>query len=113
MSYSINGVTMPPIEQGSLDVERTDLFGESTGRDETGAMHLDLVRSGVYKVTVEHRMLTNSQVVQIENSIRNIPFSFSCSTARGNVSFSAYASAPKLKQVVQGRWDMSFSAIEI
>lgn len=88
MRYKINGVTMPPIVDFSY--KPNNLYGENTGRDESGDMHLDLIKAGLHKWTIKHHMITRGELDQLEQALDPLGFTFTGFTAGGMVSRQCY-----------------------
>lgn len=117
MYYAINGRQMPaPV---SFDPEVNALYGENTGRDESGMNHLDLIRGRVHKWQIKHTMLTEDQMRSIVEALDPKGFNFTGMSTLGQVSCSAYAASinatAKTSNIGPGGshyWDLSFNVIE-
>jgi hypothetical protein len=69
---TINGYTLPtPI---SYEVQRSDLDSSETNRSESGYLHRNRLREGVYKVIATWR-LTVSQLKDVTNALSPAEFS--------------------------------------
>lgn len=68
---TINGTRLPT--PTTYRVQMADLDTENTTRDETGVLHRDRIRSGVYKIIVSWR-LRSSQLASIISLIQSSSF---------------------------------------
>lgn len=59
-----------------LKVEHSNIAGSSTGRDETGVMHIDWVRRDVRKVFLTYAALTASELAYMMNLMQGQEFTF-------------------------------------
>lgn len=69
---SINNTTLPT--PTSYRVQMADLDTENTTRDETGVLHRDRIRYGVYKIIAQWR-LTTTQLSSLISLLQNASFS--------------------------------------
>lgn len=57
-------------------VEHSNVAGESTGRDETGIMHIDWVRRDVRKVYLHYNAITETELNYMMSRMQGKEFSF-------------------------------------
>lgn len=57
-------------------VERSNIAGSSSGRDETGLMHIDWVRRDVVKVYLKYNAMTASELAYMVNLMQGKEFTF-------------------------------------
>lgn len=57
-------------------VEHSNVTGESTGRDETGLMHIDWVRRDVRKVFLHYNAITETELAYMMSKMQGKEFSF-------------------------------------
>lgn len=57
-------------------VEHSNVAGNSTGRDETGVMHIDWVRRDVRKVYLTYKAISAAEVAYMENLMQGKEFAF-------------------------------------
>lgn len=57
-------------------VEHSNVTGESTGRDETGIMHIDWVRTDVRKVYLHYNAITETELAYMMSRMQGKEFSF-------------------------------------
>lgn len=106
----INGVSLPAPTK--INTPRFDLDSGDAKRNEAGYMQRDRVRQGIFKIELEWRMLTSSEVRRIESSIRPASVSVTFTTPEGIKTKRMYAGDRKTDMVVDDYWNMSFNLIE-
>lgn len=57
-------------------VEHSNIAGSSSGRDETGIMHIDWVRTDVRKVFLKYNAITESELSYMMNLMQGKEFTF-------------------------------------
>ncbi len=57
-------------------VEHSNVAGSSTGRDESGVMHIDWVRRDVRKVFLTYNAITETEVAYLQNLMQGKEFTF-------------------------------------
>lgn len=57
-------------------VEHSNVAGASTGRDETGVMHIDWVRRDVRKVNLHYNAITATELATMMNLMQGKEFTF-------------------------------------
>lgn len=57
-------------------VEHSNVVGESSGRDETGIMHIDWVRRDVRKVFLHYNAITKTELSAMMTAMQGKEFSF-------------------------------------
>ena len=57
-------------------VEHSNVAGASTGRDETGIMHIDWVRTDVRKVFLKYNAITETELAYMMNLMQGQEFEF-------------------------------------
>lgn len=108
---TINGVGLPA--PTSYKIPRFDLDSSDTNRNEAGYMQRDRVRQGIYKIELEWRMLTSTEVNKIESAIQPSSVSVTFPTPKGMVTKRMYAGDRKIDMVANNRWNISFNLIEM
>ena len=71
-------------------VEHSNITGESTGRDETGVMHIDWVRRDVRKVYLHYNAITETELAYMMNLMQGKEFTFNFQDQGAIKSMSAY-----------------------
>lgn len=110
----LGSYTAPKPTKYGLEVQ--DIDSADTGRGETGHMHRERVREGVYKLSLSFTNLTSDEVLAIKNAIT--PDSISVTLFDGSyVTKNMYAGARTLdlKSIDDNSncfWDMSFNLTE-
>lgn len=85
-------------------VEHSNIAGASTGRDETGIMHIDWVRTDVRKVFLKYNAITETELAYMMNLMQGKEFTFkfldqgavqtiSAYVGESNYEFYSYSSA--------------------
>lgn len=114
---TIGGTAMPePIEYA---VTLQDLDSENTNRSETGMLHRDRIRAGVYKIEVTWQV-RKSELKRITDAITGARFSVSFfdPTKSSNTSGSFYAGDKSSSMVANAKngneslWTLSVSLTE-
>ena len=114
---SIDGVDLP--SPTDYAIPRSDLDSSDSGRNELGVMQRDRIRQGIYKIELEYKGITNSELQKIEAALMPARLGVSFITARGVVTKSMYAGDRKPKMIKYNtdpnkiRWDLSFNLVEI
>lgn len=72
-------------------VEHSNITGESTGRDETGIMHIDWVRTDVRKVFLHYNAITETELAYLMGLMQGQEFTFSFLDQGQVQTFNAYA----------------------
>lgn len=111
--YYINGNKMPDYDE--CEPESTDLYGENTGRDESGVNHLDLIRAGVRKWKFSHKMLTAEEVRKISKSLNPLGFQFKGLFDGEVVTANCYGNIKRKQRAVASTkvyWDCEVTIIE-
>ena len=116
MYYKIDGATMPG-NLTILDNDRNDLDSEASGRGEDGIMQRDVIRFQVQTFSIEHKMLTGSQVSQILSAIRKSSFNFTLPLYGTEQTFSCYSAKQSIQRVAvisssEEYYDISFNVIQ-
>ena len=57
-------------------IEHSNVAGESTGRDESGVMHIDWVRRDVRKVYLHYNAITETELAYMMGKMQGKEFSF-------------------------------------
>lgn len=72
-------------------VEHSNIAGSSTGRDESGVMHIDWVRRDVRKVFLTYKAITASELAYLMNLMQGKEFTFKFYDQGAVQTMSAYA----------------------
>ena len=57
-------------------IERSNVVGEGSGRDETGVMHIDWVRRDVRKINLHYNVITGDELYYMQNLMQGQEFTF-------------------------------------
>ena len=101
MRYKINGETMPS-NVTKFQVTSNDLYGEATGRSESGHNHLELVRANVRTWEVEHQMITRAEVDKITTALDPMGFDLEIMDTNGVTHAHCYGTTDGA--VLQAYW---------
>lgn len=71
-------------------VEHSNIVGESSGRDESGVMHIDWVRRDVRKVYLKYNAITKTELAYMMNLMQGKEFTFKFYDQGTVKSISAY-----------------------
>ena len=71
-------------------VEHSNIAGSSTGRDETGVMHIDWVRRDVKKVFLHYNYMTASELATLMSLMQGQEFTFTYRDQGSTQTFSGY-----------------------
>lgn len=74
--YWMVGDTHIYIPATPCKVEHSNIAGASSGRDESGVMHIDWVRRDVRKVFLTYKAITETEVAYLENLMQGKEFTF-------------------------------------
>ena len=72
-------------------VEHSNVTGSSTGRDESGTMHIDWVRRDVRKVYLTYNLITATELTTMMNLMQGKEFTFKFYDQGSVQTMSAYA----------------------
>lgn len=88
--YWMVGSTHIYIPATPCKVEHSNVAGASTGRDESGVMHIDWVRRDVRKVFLKYKAITESELAFMMSLMQGKEFSFSFLDQGAVQTMSAY-----------------------
>lgn len=71
-------------------IEHSNIAGNSTGRDDTGIMHIDWVRRDVTKVFLEYKAITASELAYMQNLMQGKEFTFTYRDQGQTKTFNGY-----------------------
>lgn len=71
--FMIDGVNIPLPDADSYSIEKNDIDSSASGRTETGYMYREVVRTKVYKVSMQFH-LTASECILLENLLSAVNF---------------------------------------
>lgn len=74
--YWMVGSTHIYIPATPCKIEHSNITGSSTGRDESGYMHIDWVRRDVRKVYLTYKAITGTELAYMMNLMQGKEFSF-------------------------------------
>lgn len=113
--YKIDHNPMPAAVE--ITPSEEELYSDSTGRDEMGVTHLDLVRAGVNKLQIRHEMLTDTELATIKNAIDPATKPKGVTVTAFGKTFRAYVGPrqylPKVVGPSEVYWQMTYSLVEI
>ncbi len=72
-------------------VERSNVAGADSGRDESGIMHIDWVRRDVRKVFLKYNAISASELAYMQNLMQGKEFTFKFLDQGSVVTIDAYA----------------------
>ncbi len=111
----INGVVLPT--PTSYKIPQFDLDSDDTTRDETGGLHRNRVRQGIFKIELEWKAIRSIDADKILNAIEPSSFNVEFPTTSGVKTKKMYAGDRNvtiaryyIKKDI--RWDVSFNLIE-
>lgn len=113
---SIDGVDLPA--PSVLKIPRSDLDSSDTGRNELGILQRDRIRQGIYKIELEWKGITSSQLHLIESAIEPSEINVTFPTPTGMKTKKMYAGDRNVEIVKYDkdfdkiRWNISFNLIE-
>lgn len=114
---NIDGVDMPA--PSSYKIQRFDLDSQDTNRNELGILQRDRVRQGIYKIEVEFKGKTSSEMYTIEPAIEPAKIQVTFPTPKGYITRTMYVGDRQGPEMVKHdsntdkiRWDMSFNLVE-
>lgn len=73
-------------------VEHSNVVGESSGRDETGIMHIDWVRRDTRKVFLHYNAITETELAYLMGLMQGMEFTFTFRDHGTVQTINAYAS---------------------
>lgn len=112
----IDGVDMPT--PSSYKIPDVDLDSEDTNRNELGILQRDRIRAEIYKVELEYKGITSSQLALIKSAIKPAQFQATIITEIGSVVKTMYAGNRNTEMVKYNddvnnvRWNFSVNLIE-
>lgn len=83
-------------------IERSNVVGSSSGRDESGVMHIDWQRRDVRKINLHYNAITGTELAYMQSLMQGKEFTFtflqddtvqSISAYAGESSYEAYSNA--------------------
>jgi len=113
---SIDGVDLPA--PSVFKIPQSDLDSSDTGRNELGILQRDRIRQGLYKIELEWKGITSSQLHLIESAIEPSEINVTFPTATGMKTKKMYAGDRNVEIVKYDkdfdkiRWNISFNLIE-
>ena len=113
---TIDGVDLP--SPSSFKLPRFDMDSGDTNRNELGVLHRDRIRQGIYKIELEWKGITSSQLHLIETAIEPAELNVTFPTPTGNKTKKMYAGNRNTEMVKYDdnndkiRWNISFNLIE-
>lgn len=113
---TINGVDLP--SPSTFKMPKSDLDSEDTGRNELGILQRDRIRQGVFKLELEWKGITSSQLHLIESAIEPASLRVTFPTPIGMQTKTMYVGDRNIEMVKYSddfdkiRWDISFNLIE-
>ena len=113
---NIDGVDLPA--PSSFKIPNMDLDSPDSARNELGVVQRDRIRQGVFKVELEYKGITSSQLALIKSAIEPAQFNAKIMTEIGVVTKIMYAGDRSIELVKNNddynkiRWDISFNLVE-
>lgn len=113
---NIGGVDLPA--PSSYKIPQFDLDSSDTNRNELGLMQRDRVRQGIYKIELEFKAITSSDLHKINSAIEPSKFKTTFLSPKGFITKDMYAGDRSIEMVKYDedynkiRWDISFNLTE-
>ncbi|MEY8416660.1 DUF6711 family protein [Tissierella praeacuta] len=114
---SIDGVDLPA--PSTFNINRFDMDSSDTNRNELGELQRDRIRQGIYKIELEFKGKTSSEVHLIETSIEPSKIKVTFLSPIGKTTKIMYVGDRKGPEMVKNdkvvdkiRWNISFNLIE-
>lgn len=113
---NIDGVDLPA--PSSFKLPDFDLDSSDTNRNELGVLQRDRVRQGIFKIELEFKGITSSQLATIKEAIKPASFQATFPTEKGFVTKTMYAGdrnteiAKYNSEINEIRWNISFNLTE-
>lgn len=113
---TIDGVDLP--SPSVFKIPQSDLDSSDTGRNELGILQRDRIRQGIYKIELEWKGITSSQLHLIESAIEPSEINVTFPTPTGMKTKKMYAGDRNVEIVKYDkdfdkiRWNISFNLIE-
>lgn len=114
---TIDGVALP--HPSTLQILKSDLDSPDTTRNELGMLQRDRIRQGVYKIELEFRNKTGSEIATIESVIQGAKLTVKFPDTNGLITKEMYV-GDRTKEVVlynngvvsETRWTLNFNLVE-
>lgn len=94
-------------------IERSNVVGASSGRDESGFMHIDWLRHGVRKVALHYNAITGSELRYMQDLLQGREFRFRFVQDELVMEFDAYAGESNYETYSYGIGDYIYMNYEI
>lgn len=113
---TIDGVDLP--SPSSFKLPRFDMDSGDTNRNELGILQRDRIRQGIYKIELEWKGITSSQLHLIETAIEPAELNVTFPVPTGRKTKTMYAGDRNVEMVKYDkdfdkiRWNISFNLIE-
>lgn len=112
---TINGVDMPA--PSSMKIPQSDLDSADTNRNEEGYLQRDRIRQGIYKLELEWKGITNTQLATVLNAIEPASVQVTFLSPAGFLTKTMYAGnrnveIARYKNDSDVRWNISFNLTE-
>lgn len=113
---SIDGVDLP--SPSVFKIPESDLDSSDTGRNELGVLQRDRIRQGVYKIELEWKGITSSQLATIKSTVQPASLQVTFPTEIGMQTKTMYAGDRNIEMVKYNknhdliRWNISFNLVE-
>lgn len=111
--YWMVGNTHIYIPSTPCKIERSNVVGESSGRDETGVMHIDWVRRDVRKINLHYNVITGTELAFMQNLMQGREFQFTFLQDNAVQTISAYAGESSYESYSYALGDKIYTNYEI
>ena len=111
--YWMVGNTHIYIPSTPCKIERSNVVGSSSGRDETGLMHIDWVRRDVRKIFLHYNAITGAEVRFLETLMQGKQFQFTFLQDDTVQTINAYAGESSYQHYSYGMGDIMYTDYEI
>lgn len=111
--YWMVGTTHIYVPSTPCKIERSNVVGSSSGRDETGYMHVDWVRPDVRKINLHYNAITGTELKFMQNLMQGKEFQFTFLQDNTVQTISAYAGESSYESYSYAIGDIVYTNYEI
>lgn len=94
-------------------IEHSNVTGSSSGRDETGVMHIDWVRRDVRKVYLTYKAMTGAELNTLMNLMQGQEFQFTFLEDNATYTMNAYVGECSYESYSYGIGDKVYTNVSI
>ena len=111
--YWMVGTTHIYIPSTPCKIEHSNVAGSSSGRDETGVMHIDWVRRDVRKVYLTYKAMTGAELNTLMNLMQGKEFQFTFLEDNATYTMNAYVGECSYESYSYGIGDKVYTNVSI